>query len=42
MVFKDENGIDRAEKLMILGVSVAIWFVVIKKWEKENTIANSK
>ncbi len=34
-----KNGIDGTEKLIILGVSVAIWFVIIKKWEKENTIA---
>jgi len=36
-----KNGIDGAEKIIILGVSVAIWFVIIKKWEKENTIANN-
>lgn len=36
-----KNGIDATEKLMILGVSVVIWFVIIKKWEKENTIANT-
>ena len=35
-----KNGIDGIEKLIILGVSVVIWFVIIKKWEKENTIAN--
>lgn len=34
-----KNGIDGTEKLIILGVSVALWFVIIKKWEKENTIA---
>lgn len=31
-----KDGIDGKEKLIILGVSVAIWFVIIKKWEKEN------
>ncbi len=36
-----KNGIDGTEKIVILGVSVAIWFVIIKKWEKENTIANN-
>ena len=36
-----KNGIDGTEKLIILGVSVVIWFVIIKKWEKENTIANT-
>ena len=36
-----KNGIDGTEKIMILGVSIAIWFVIIKKWEKENTIANN-
>ena len=35
-----KNGIDGIEKLIILGVSVVIWFVIIKKWEKENAIAN--
>jgi len=35
-----KNGIDGTEKIMILSVSVAIWFVIIKKWEKEKTIAN--
>lgn len=34
-----KNGIDGTEKIVILGVSVATWFVIIKKWEKENTIA---
>jgi membrane protease YdiL (CAAX protease family) len=32
-----KNGIDGTEKLIILGISVVIWFVIIKKWEKENT-----
>ena len=32
-----KNGIDGTEKLIILGVSVSLWFVIIKKWEKENT-----
>ena len=36
-----KNGIDGTEKLIILAVSVVIWFVIIKKWENENTIANS-
>jgi len=31
-----KNGIDGIEKLIILGVSVLMWFVIIKKWEKEN------
>lgn len=35
-----KNGIDGTEKLMILGISIVLWFVIIKKWEKENTIAN--
>ncbi|WP_034059219.1 CPBP family intramembrane glutamic endopeptidase [Lacinutrix jangbogonensis] len=37
-----KNGIDGTEKLTILGVSVVIWFVIIKKWEKENTTVNTK
>ena len=36
-----KNGINGTEKLIILGTSVVIWFVIIKKWEKENTIANT-
>lgn len=34
-----KNGIDGTEKLIMILVSVALWFVIIKKWEKENTIA---
>ncbi|MGO3689974.1 CPBP family intramembrane metalloprotease [Psychroflexus sp. S27] len=33
-----KNGIDGTEKILILGVSVIIWFIIVKKWEKENTI----
>ena len=36
-----KNGIDGTEKLIILGVSVVLWYVIIKKWEKENTAANN-
>ena len=36
-----KNGINGTEKLIILGISVVIWFVIIKKWEKEYTIANT-
>lgn len=35
-----KNGIDGTEKLIILGISVVIWIVIMKKWEKQNTIAN--
>ncbi|MGK0175553.1 MAG: hypothetical protein ACI9AT_001940, partial [Ulvibacter sp.] len=31
-----KNGIDGTEKLLILGVSVVLLYVVVKKWEKEN------
>jgi len=31
-----KNGIYGTEKLIILGVSVVLWYVIIKKWEKEN------
>jgi membrane protease YdiL (CAAX protease family) len=34
-----KDGINGTEKIVILGVSVGIWFVIIKKWEKENTIS---
>ena len=37
-----KNGIDGIEKLIIFGVSVVLWFVIIKKWEKENIIADKK
>ena len=36
-----KNGIDGTEKLIILSVSIVLWIVIIKKWEKENTIANT-
>ncbi len=35
------NGISGTEKLIILGVSVGIWFVIVKKWEKQNAVANT-
>ena len=31
-----KNGIDGNEKAIILGVSVSLWFIIIKKWEKEH------
>lgn len=37
-----KNGINGNEKLIILGVSVVLWFVIIKKWEKENAIVNKE
>lgn len=36
-----KNGINGTEKIIILSVSVTIWFVIIKKWEKENTVVNN-
>ncbi len=36
------SGITGTEKLIILGVSVTLWFVIVKKWEKENKIAIPK
>jgi membrane protease YdiL (CAAX protease family) len=36
-----KDGIDGTEKILILGFSVSIWFVRVKKWEKENTTANT-
>jgi hypothetical protein len=36
-----KDGIDGTEKILILGFSVSIWFVIVKKWEKENTTANT-
>ena len=34
-----KNGINGTEKLIILGVSVVLWYMIIKKWERENIIA---
>jgi membrane protease YdiL (CAAX protease family) len=36
-----KDGINGTEKIIILGISVVIWFLIIKKWEKESTIANT-
>ena len=36
-----KNGISASEKLIILGVSVFLWIVIIKKWEKENTVTKT-
>ncbi|WP_296317230.1 CPBP family intramembrane glutamic endopeptidase [Winogradskyella sp. UBA3174] len=33
-----KNGINGTEKLIIFGISVVLWFLIIKKWEKQNTI----
>jgi len=33
-----KNGIDGTEKLIILGISIAIWMAIVKKWEKENEV----
>jgi membrane protease YdiL (CAAX protease family) len=33
-----KNGIDMTEKLIILTVSVVLWFMIIKKWEKEELV----
>ena len=35
-----KDGINGTEKLIILGVSVALWFVIVKKWEKEKALQN--
>ena len=37
-----KDGIDGNEKLIILGVSVALWFVIVKKWEKEKMISKKE
>ncbi|WP_317167132.1 CPBP family intramembrane glutamic endopeptidase [Winogradskyella wichelsiae] len=36
-----KNGINGTEKLIILIISVGIWILIMKKWKKENTIANT-
>jgi len=33
------NGINGTEKLIVLGISVIIWYVIIKKWEKDTTFS---
>lgn len=33
-----KNGISWNEKLVVLSVSDALWFVIFKKWEKQNKI----
>ena len=40
--FRVKDGITWDEKLIILGVSVGIWILILKKWGKEQTIANAK
>jgi hypothetical protein len=37
-----KNGIDGTEKLIILGVSVVLWYVIIKKWEKEELVKKAR
>jgi uncharacterized protein len=34
-----KNGISGTEKLIMLGVCITLWYVIIKKWEKENAAA---
>lgn len=36
-----KNGIDGTEKLIILIISFTIWILIMNKWKKENTIANT-
>ena len=35
------NGIDGTEKIIILTVCVVIWIVIMNKWKKENTVADT-
>lgn len=37
-----KDGITWDEKLIILGVSVGIWILILRKWEKGQTITNTK
>jgi hypothetical protein len=37
-----KNGIDGNEKLIILGVSVALWFVIVIKWKNRKAIKVNK
>jgi uncharacterized protein len=31
-----KNGIDLTQKLIILGISVLLWIIILRKWDKEN------
>jgi len=33
------NGINGTEKLIVFGASVVIWYVIIKKWERDSTLS---
>ena len=35
-----KNGIDGNEKVLILVISIGIWLVIMKKWEKENSVTS--
>jgi membrane protease YdiL (CAAX protease family) len=37
-----KDGIDGTEKIIILGISIVVWFVIIKKWEKESAVKKSQ
>lgn len=37
-----KNGIGTNEKLLILGISITIWFLIVKRWEKENAAKETK
>jgi hypothetical protein len=37
-----KDGIDGTEKIIILGISIVIWFVIVKKWEKESAVKKSQ
>lgn len=37
-----EDGITWDEKLLIVGVSVGIWIIILKKWKKGQAIANTE
>lgn len=36
-----KNGIDGTEKIIILAISVTLWFLIVKRWEKQNNINGS-
>jgi len=37
-----KDGLTWDEKLIISGISVGIWILILKMWEKGQTIANTK
>jgi len=37
-----KDGLDKTDKIIVLGVLVPIWILILIKWKKEKTIANTR